>query len=339
MDELAQLKSTAISAVIGPTFKTYARLLLANKASILSIPSTTLPYGSHPRQTLDIYSSPAPKANSPILIFLYGGGLTRGDKIIPPIPERLAYHNLGAFFAENGYTTIIPDYRRVDDAKEGTGEGAVFPSGGDDIALVLEWLGSTYLKDNEQGRDVFLMGNSAGGVHLSTFLMWSKFLEQRRKLLQSTKLRVAGAVLLSVPLDFQGATAVRQRMLDTYWPSSLSKDPSNSIPSYVQFDPAGLLQILASEDGAKGKKPADFGIPPVLAAVGEFDPEDEIVDSMKRFRTAWGDIFGESDEIELLEIEGHNHISPPLSLKAGEAREDKWGNDVVAWMDRISKRA
>lgn len=231
----------------------------------------------------------------------------------------------------------------MNDAKENTGEDAVFPSGGDDVSLVLEWLENTYLKDQEGKTEVFLMGNSAGGVHISTYLLWGKFLEQRKKLLESSKVHLAGAVLVSVPCDFHGATTSRARMLETYYPASLSKitpqDSSKAHETYKQFEVAGLLKTLGSEGGAKGNKPADFGIPPVLAAIGELDPEDEIVDSMKRLLEEWKNIFGEENEVELLEMKGQNHISPPLSLLAGEEKGDKWGVDVVTWLDGISKKA
>jgi acetyl esterase/lipase len=75
----------------------------------------------------------------PILIFLYGGGLTGGERTpsAAAIPDSLVYANLGAFFASQGFVTLIPDYRRVEDTKAGTVEDAVYASGAEDLASVL----------------------------------------------------------------------------------------------------------------------------------------------------------------------------------------------------------
>jgi len=65
--------------------------------------------------------------------------------------------------------------------------------------------------------------------------------------------------------------------------------------------------------------------------VGEFDPVDEIVDGMKDFVSLWEKKFGDR-EIQLLNIEGHNHISPPLALMAGDVQGEKWGEVVAGWI-------
>jgi hypothetical protein len=143
MDQIAKLNSKVIPSVLKPTFEILNPLLISNQSRILSIPLKTCIYGAHPLQTLDIYTPlAASTSSSPIVIFLYGGGLTHGDKILTNIPQSLIYHNLGSFFALYGFTTVIPDYRRVDNPKAGTGEGAIYPSDGEDVATVLEWLQS-----------------------------------------------------------------------------------------------------------------------------------------------------------------------------------------------------
>src|SRR5947209_8583278 len=163
MDHLAAL-GTAIPNVLLPTINTYKSLLSANKDAILSTPRESHSYGSHPRQMLDVYTptSAATEESSPILLFFYGGGLERGDKVLPQ-SNGLIYTNLGYFFSQEfNLLTIIVDYRRMS-------EGARFPSGGEDVAAAVEWVRSKYGAGNGS-RDVFLMGNSAGGVHVMTFM-------------------------------------------------------------------------------------------------------------------------------------------------------------------------
>jgi hypothetical protein len=226
MDQIGNLNGTAIPTILEPTFKILIPLLITNESHILSIPRQTYSYGTHPCQTLDTYSPLTASAIvSPIVIFLYGGGLTRSDKILPQIPQSLIYHNFGTFFALRNFTTIIPDYRRVGDPKAVTGEGATYPSGGEDIATVLEWLESAScpLQSSKQPRDVFIIGNSAGGVHLATYLLESRFESGRKRLFDGSGLyRLRGAVLPSAPLDFKSARPERSETLDRYWPAHLS---------------------------------------------------------------------------------------------------------------------
>jgi acetyl esterase/lipase len=182
--DLHQALGSSIRAIIQPTaFILIPRLLKAIE-KIQAIPRTTEQYGSHPRQNLDIYQPAEDVVDAPILIFLHGGGFTQGDKILRSVPYGLVYHNLGAFFATRGFTTIIPDYRRVN--SDIGGEDAKYPSGGEDLSLVLKWLEeSVLLRDRK--RDAFIMGESAGGVHVATFLFNEEFLEQRRGLIDGNK--------------------------------------------------------------------------------------------------------------------------------------------------------
>lgn len=257
-------------------------------------------------------------------MFLYGGGLTRGDKILQVIPGGVVYHNLGTFFAKQGYTTVIPDYRRVNDAQAKTGEDAVFPSGGEDLSLVLDFLEK---QENGSKRDVYVMGNSAGGLHTSTFMLYSKFKEQRRKLMSgSGSLHLKGAIMMSVPCDFDTAAEGRMAMLSTYYPPKDSSEKS----ACKEYEPCGLLRGLD-----KDQSRSELGVPPFLQLEGELDPEDEILGSMTRFRQTWGQAFGD-EGIEVKLMEGHNHISPPMGLMSGEDKAEKWGHDVVAWMKKVA---
>ena len=138
MDHLASL-GTAISDVLLPTIKTYQSLLSANKDAILSTARETHSYGSHPRQMLDVYpTTSATTGETPkILLFFYGGGLERGDKVLPQ-SNGLIYTNLGYFFSQKlNLLTAIVDYRRMS-------EGARLLSGGEDVAAAIEWVKNKY---------------------------------------------------------------------------------------------------------------------------------------------------------------------------------------------------
>ncbi|OBT92817.1 hypothetical protein VE01_09042 [Pseudogymnoascus verrucosus] len=338
MDTIAKFPSKAIASIFMPTVEAFKPLLLANKSEILSVPSTTYTYGQHKRQQLDVYEECTNSPSSPIILFFYGGGLNRGDKIMPLVPSSLVYHNFGAFFAKRGFTMIVADYRRVTDVALGTGEDAVFPSGGEDVRAVLDWLESTYLPScgdkAQKKRDVFLMGNSAGGVHVSTYLLDARFENRRYALRQSQLCSLRGAALISVPFDFKAATPDRSEILQTYYPPHLSGTQQES--SHDLFCPNGLLRALKTRKESMGTlEIARNGMPDILVTLGEFDPEDEIVETNDRFFSLWDDCFGSGQGIELKRMGGHNHISPPFSLMCGDKKAEEWAENVVEWMKNL----
>jgi acetyl esterase/lipase len=113
---------------------------------------------------LDVYSptSAATEESPTILLFFYGGGLERGDKVLPQSND-LIYTNLGYFFSQKlNLLTVIMNYRRIS-------ERARFPSSGEDIVAAAEWVKSKY-GAGSGSQDVFPMGNSAGGVHVAIFM-------------------------------------------------------------------------------------------------------------------------------------------------------------------------
>jgi len=316
MDKIKALNESAgqgILAVLPSTIKIFVPLLVKNKAEIHSIPRETESYGSHPRQKLDLYLPRENAQSSPILAFFYGGGLVRGDKIIAQIPEGLVYANLGAFFASRGLTTVVADYRRVN--SEIGGEDAVFPSGGEDVSLVLKWL-EKYAGNSK--RDVYICGNSAGGVHMSTFLFEPGFLEQRISYMSGkAPIVLKGAIEQSVPLHFKNATPDRFDTLKLYYGSMEEVDPRC---------PYGLFETVAKS----GKSREEVGVPKVLALLGDFDPEDEIGQPMDDFVALWKQTW--RGDIEYIKMEGHNHISPPYALLSNDKKGERWAEDVVKWI-------
>jgi hypothetical protein len=83
---------------------------------------------------------------------------------------------------------------------------------------VLEWLAGGGLKGSSNvntdrasdgsrvRRDVFILGDSAGGVHLATWLLAPRFESARKPyLLQSEVVRLCGAALFAVAFHFKGA--------------------------------------------------------------------------------------------------------------------------------------
>ncbi|KAI6002310.1 Alpha/Beta hydrolase protein [Pisolithus orientalis] len=86
----------------------------------------------------------------PILIFLYGGGLVHGAR--SSSPANLVHNDPCAFFAS--ILVVIPDYRPAPEI--------TFPRGSEDT------IGSVAEGDSNR---VFLLGHSAGGLHLASYLL------------------------------------------------------------------------------------------------------------------------------------------------------------------------
>jgi hypothetical protein len=321
MESVATLTAehgTSIPAILLKTFAIYQPLLTANRESILSTPHTTHPYGSHPRQKLDVYlpsSSSLNGSDTPILIFLYGGGLIHGDKISPQFP--LVYHNLGSFFAQRGITTVIPDYRRVN--SQFGGEDAVYPSGAEDLSLTINWVVENLVTKNKgKQRDLVIMGNSAGGLHLGTWLLEPQFLEQRIGLIQAKEgSRLKGVIELAVPFSFSNAPSDLGSIISNYY-GSPEKAARNS--------PHGHLIAYRSSKISR----EEAGVPKVLVLLGEHEPEEEIAGPTKRFVEEWKGGWWEG--LEFRELKGHNHISPPWALMAGEKKGEEWAEGVVSWI-------
>lgn len=178
MDKLRPL-GRGIDDLLLPTFAAYAPLVLAKETEIKSTRRETHKYGSTPRQQLDVYYPDQGKAApqfraKPVFIFLYGGGFVGGSKINEEYAHGLVFKNVGHFFASRyGFTVIVPDYRLIS-------HGAKYPSGGEDVKLVIDWIAKELTKqDGYESIDLFLLGNSAGGIHVTTYLLGPEFKESR----------------------------------------------------------------------------------------------------------------------------------------------------------------
>ena len=310
---LDEATGRSIHDILTPTMQILVPLLLKNKEAILSVPRREESYGPYPRQKLDVYLPFQESDKNPLLVFFHGGGLIRGDKIAPTVPEHLLYHNLGSFFAQKGITTIVANYRRVNSPSGG--EDAVYPSGGDDVSLVLKWLEGF---EHKGSGNVVIMGNSAGGVHVSTFLLRPQYLEQRKSLAaRENGIKVVGTVLCSVPAHFKFAEARRNTVLETYY---------GNVASMEKHCPFGLLEAV----GKTGKTGKEIGVTELLFLLGEYDPEDEIGRPFRDFADLAKKICGPRVDLKLLK--GHNHISPPPTLMTGDMEGEQWGVDLA---DRI----
>lgn len=107
-----------------------------------------LPYGHHPQQVLDVYTpSVQPNEKLPVIVYVHGGGWSRGSK--SNVAEK------PALFMANGYVFVSVGYRLFPNAtyKEMAG----------DVAEAVKWV-YDHADDYQIDRTrINLMGHSAGG--------------------------------------------------------------------------------------------------------------------------------------------------------------------------------
>lgn len=106
-------------------------------------------YGENVRQRLDVYCPKGDVKNAPILVFIYGGGWSDGD--------RADYAFVGRAFAAAGFVTIIPDYQLVPDVH--------FPDFLKDLGAALSWVDAQATAFGGDTQRIFLMGHSAGAYN------------------------------------------------------------------------------------------------------------------------------------------------------------------------------
>lgn len=137
------------------------------------------PYGSHPRQRLDVYRPRSAARDLPIIVFFYGGSWKSGSKD--------GYSWLGRALAARGFVVAIPDYRLVPEGR--------YPAFVEDGAAAVKLVEG--MADNVGGdpRKIVIAGHSAG-AHIAAMLAYDD------QWLGASHRNVAGFMGLAGPYDF-----------------------------------------------------------------------------------------------------------------------------------------
>ena len=117
-------------------------------------------YGSDPRNRLDVFQpARADKALRPILIFVHGGAFTGGDK---HPPGNVFYDNVMLWAVANDMLGVNITYRLAPEHP--------YPAAAEDVAMAVQWTLENAAKFGGNPRRIFLMGHSAGAVHVATYV-------------------------------------------------------------------------------------------------------------------------------------------------------------------------
>ena len=227
-------------------------------------------YGPHERNRLDVFAAEGAAGNRPIFIFVHGGGFVMGDKHQPGSPY---LDNIALWAAHHGMVGINITYRLAPEFQ--------FPSGAEDLAAAVAWArthASEFAGDPER---IFVMGTSAGAVHVADFIAQPQF--------KAGHAGVKGAILLSGIYDvtFGGAPPA---------------------PAYYGED----ASTHAAKSSLPGLIESDI---PIMFVVTEFDPEPFERQAM-RMLEKWSERHGAWPFF--LRLMGHNHLTSTFHLNTDD---------------------
>lgn len=139
-------------------------------------------YGSDPRQLLDVYQPDAATRNAPMVVFLYGGSWSSG--------ERADYRFVGEALASKGIVAVVADYRLSPAFR--------YPAFVQDSASAVRWAFDHAAEFGGDAQRIFVMGHSAGAYNAAMVALDSRWLAA----VGLTPSRLAGWIGLAGPYDF-----------------------------------------------------------------------------------------------------------------------------------------
>jgi acetyl esterase/lipase len=158
-------KVAALGRVVDPenTAKFYAPLQEKEPYAGIKV-VRDVKYGAHDRNVVDIFTPEAGAAGRPVLMFVHGGGYTRGNK---RPPGSAFYDNIMVFAARHGMVGVNVEYRLAPDFP--------WPAGVADMGAAVGFVGDKIAGYGGDPNRVFLMGHSAGAGHVAAYVSHPEF--------------------------------------------------------------------------------------------------------------------------------------------------------------------
>ena len=181
-----------------------------------------LAYGPHERHRLDVFTPVAAGKGRPVLVFIHGGGFSRGAKSAPGSPF---YDNIGVWAASQGLVGVTINYRYAPQFP--------YPAGIEDLTRVVAYLKAHAKEFGGDPARIFLWGHSAGGAHAADYLA------------RAAKPGIAGAILtsgiytlgdkVSVWKDYYGDDVSQYKARESL--PALARTPLPLLVTYGELDP------------------------------------------------------------------------------------------------------
>ena len=138
-------------------------------------------YADGPRHKLDVYAPEQRGAAAPVVMFIYGGGWSRGN--------RGEYEFVGRALASRGFVAVIADYRLVPEVR--------YPAFIEDSARALRWVQDNITNYGGDPNRVFLSGHSAGAYNAVMLALDPAFRQE-----YGVTIPILAVGALSGPYDF-----------------------------------------------------------------------------------------------------------------------------------------
>ncbi|HUN27242.1 MAG TPA: alpha/beta hydrolase [Steroidobacteraceae bacterium] len=246
-------------------------------------------YGPNERHRLDVFEPAAAGAGGaparPVLLFVHGGGFIGGDKRMPGSPYN---DNVALWAVRHGLIGVNMTYRLAPQFP--------WPAGAEDVAAALAWVRQGIARHGGDARRVFVMGTSAGAVHVASYVAHRQFHPQAGP-------EIAGAVLLSGMYDL--APLPRNPLHSAYYGEDEARYRSASTLQGLVDSSVPLTFVLTEMD------PPDFQ----RQALG-------LIEAWMRRHGRWPSLF---------HMLGHNHLSSTMHLNSPDAA---LGERILDLIDR-----
>ncbi len=149
-----------VGQVAQPMRQIYTELLRTADNSKLTKVSD-LSYGPHASHLLDVhYDADRNGDNLPVVIFVHGGGFSRGAK-----SDGFILDNIVQYFAKRGMVGVNMTYRLAGIA--------TWPGASEDVAAAVDWVRSNIKTYGGDPDNIFIMGHSAGAAHVAGYLFFN----------------------------------------------------------------------------------------------------------------------------------------------------------------------
>jgi acetyl esterase/lipase len=191
-------------------------------------------YGAADRNLLDVFMPETAASPRPVLIYVHAGAFVGGNKRTTPTSP--FYDNIMLWAVKNGFVGVNINYRLAPQA--------AWPAGAEDMATAVQWVTDRISERGGSPARIYLMGHSAGAVHVANYVSHPEFHKVKGG-------GLAGAIMVSGIYDLTATPlADNQRAYFGADParyaerSSLQGLATTDIPLMLvaaELDPAGFV--------------------------------------------------------------------------------------------------
>jgi triacylglycerol lipase len=185
-------------------------------------------YGPADRHLLDVFTPEAASSARPVLIYIHGGGFVAGNKRNPGSPF---YDNIMLWAVKNGFVGVNATYRLA--------PAFPWPAAAEDMAAIVQWVSETIGARGGDPARIFLMGQSAGAVHVASYVSHPEFHKVKGG-------GLAGAIMVSGIYDLTASPAGDAEL--AYYGSDPSRYAERSSLPGLVASPIPLLITAAELD-------------------------------------------------------------------------------------------